>query len=158
MVFNSPDAYNSIFSHKANVKRAKFYDAWSRNADDVNALITSDVEIHARKRRLLNLALTEHSVKAASPFIAKHTDRWNALLVDSTDKNDDEWSSPRDITTWAKYLVFDILMDLCFGATMDTKEPGDNPFKKIPLAFDDFVTFNYPVSNSRDARAQSSTR
>jgi hypothetical protein len=45
------------------------------------------------------------------------------------------------------YLVFDILMDLCFGAAMDTKEPGENPLKKIPQAFDDFVTYNYPVSN-----------
>lgn len=146
VVFNSPDAYNSIFSHKANVKRSKFYDTWSRNADDVNALMTSDVEVHARKRRLLNLAFTDHSVKAASPFIAKHTDRWNLLLLDSSKEGDDVWSSPREMTSWTKYLVFDILMDLCFGAAMDTKEPGDNPLKKIPQAFDDFVSYNYPVS------------
>lgn len=44
------------------------------------------------------------------------------------------------------YLVFDILMDLCFGATMNTKEPGEDPLKKIPQAFEDFVTFNYGVS------------
>lgn len=146
VVFNSPDAYNSIFSHKANVKRSKFYDTWSRNADDINALMTSDMELHARKRRLLNLAFTDHSVKAAGPFMAKHIDRWNELLLGSDEKSDDGWSSPRDVTTWAKYLVFDVLMDLCFGATTNTKEPGENPLKKIPPAFDDFVIFNYPVS------------
>lgn len=146
VVFNSPDAYNSIFSHKANVKRSKFYDAWSRNADDINTLMTSDVDLHATKRRLLNLAFTDHSVKAAGPFIAKHTDRWNELLVESKDKGTDDWSSSRDMTTWAKYLVFDVLMDLCFGASMNTKEPGENPWKTIPLAFDDFVSYNYPVS------------
>jgi cytochrome P450 len=147
VVFNSPNAYNSIFSHKANVKRSKFYDTWSRNADDVNALMTSDVEVHAKKRRLLNLAFTERSVKAAGPFIAKHTDRWNELLLESKKRRDDGWSSPQEISTWTMYLVFDILMDLCFWAAMDTKEPGENPLKKIPQAFDDFVTYNYPVSN-----------
>lgn len=147
VVFNSPNAYNSIFSHKANVKRSNFYDVWSRNADDVNALMTSDVEIHARKRRLLNLAFTDRSVRAASPFITKHTDRWNELLLDSKEITKDGWSSPHNITTWSKYLVFDILMDLCFGTAMDTKEPGENPHKKIPMAIDDFVAFNYPVSS-----------
>lgn len=147
VVFNSPDAYNSIFSHKANVKRSKFYDVWSRNVDDINTLMTSDMDLHARKRRLLNLAFTDRSVKAAGPFMSMHTDRWDQLLLNSAGKTDKEWSHPRDMTTWAKYLVFDILMDLCFGATMNTKEPGDNPWKKIPMAFDDFVSFNYPVSN-----------
>ena len=147
VVFNSPDAYNSIFSYKANVKRSKFYDTWPRNTDDVNTLMTSDNEIHARKRRLLNLAFTDRSVKAASPFIAKHTDEWNELLLNSEENKDDGWSSPRDISPWAKYLVFDVLMDLCFGAVMDTKKPGDNPLKKIPMTFDEFVNYNYPVSN-----------
>lgn len=152
VVFNSPDAYNSIYSYKANVKRSKFYDTWSRNADDINALMTSDVEIHARKRRLLNLSFTDYSVKAAGPFMAKHTDRWNELLLDSKEKRDDGWSSPRDLSTWAMYLVFDVLMDLCFEAAIDTKEPRDSPLKKVPLAFDDFVTYNYPVSNKNDAK------
>lgn len=145
VVFNSPNAYNSIFSHKANVKRSKFYDLWSRNSDDINALMTSDMELHARKRRLLNLAFTDHSVKAASPFIAKHVDRWNELLLESKEKGNDTWSTSRDVTTWAKYLVFDVLMDLCFGAVMNTKEPGENTYKTIPHVFDEFVSFNYPV-------------
>jgi cytochrome P450 len=131
---------------KANVKRSKFYDTWSCDADDVNALMTSDVEVHARKRRLLNLAFTDHSAKAASSFIAKHIDRWNEPLLDSKGEEDEGWSSPREMTSWTRYLVFDILMDSCFGAAMDTKEPGDNPFRKIPQAFDDFASCNYPVS------------
>ncbi len=138
VVFNSPDAYNSIFSHKANVKRSKFYEAWSRNSDDINTLMTSDVELHAKKRRLLNLAFTNHSVKAAGPFMAKHIDRWNELLLDSEEKRDDGWSSPRDVTTWAKHLVFDVLMDLCFGAVTDTKEPEENPLKR----------FHWPLTTS----------
>ena len=144
VVFNSPDAYNSIFSYKANEKRTNFYDAWSRDEKDVNTLMTSDVEIHADKRHLLDLAFTDNFVKAAGPFMSTHIDRWNELMLESS-RDVDDWSSPRDISTWARYLVFDILMDLYFGATMNTKEPGENPLKKVPLAFDDFVTFYYPI-------------
>jgi cytochrome P450 len=110
--------------------------------------MTSDKDIHARKRRLLNLAFTERSLKAAVPFLAKHIDRWNDLLL-SADKEprSNEWSDVRDMKIWADYLVFDILGDLCFGAGFETKEPGNNDFKKIPAAFDTFVTFNYSVSH-----------
>lgn len=129
------------------MKRSKFYDAWSRNADDVNVLMTTDMEVHARKRRLLNLAFTDRSVKAASPFIAKHVDRWDEILLDSRKGGNDGWSSAREMTSLTKYLVFDILMDLCFGAVMDTKEPGENAFRKVPQTFDDFVSYNYPVGH-----------
>ena len=105
------------------------------------------------QRRLLNLAFTDHSVKAAGPFIAKNTDRWNELLLDSKEDRDDGWSFHRDISTWSMYLVFDVLMDLCFGAATGTKEPGENPLKKVPLAFDDFVIYNYPVSKMSYATA-----
>jgi cytochrome P450 len=146
VVFNSPDAYNSIFSYKANVKRGKFYDVWSRNVDDINTLFTSDVQLHAKKRRLLNLAFTDRSVKATGDFIAKHTDRWNELLLGPQDTEGDGWSSPTDVSMSSMYLVFDVLMDLCFGASMNTKEPGENPMKKVPLAFDDFAIYNNPVN------------
>ncbi|CAI6339907.1 unnamed protein product [Periconia digitata] len=148
VLFNSPSAYNSIFSHKANVKRSKFYDAWSRNAEDVNTLQTSSVEIHARRRRLLNLVFTDHSIKAASAFIVGHVDRCHDILVNSKGNENGDWSQPQDISPVFMYLVFDIMMDLSFGATMNTKEPGENPFKKVPLAFDSFVTFNNPIAKS----------
>jgi len=146
VVFNSPNAYNTIYNYKANVKRSKFYDAWSRDVDDINTLMTSDMELHARKRRLLNLAFTDRSVKASGPFMAKHIDRWNELLISGQDnKEHDNWSESHDISTRANYLVFDLLGDLCFGADFQTKEPGENKTKDIPDAFDVFLKFNYPV-------------
>ncbi|KAF2464532.1 benzoate 4-monooxygenase cytochrome P450 [Lindgomyces ingoldianus] len=152
VLFNSPTAYNAIYSFKSNVKRSSFYDAWGRNVDDVNVLMTSDTQLHARKRRLLSLAFTDHSVKASSPgtkFMAKHIDRWNKLLGgELNDQMEEGWSAPRDIATWANYLVFDLLGDLCFGADFKTKEPGENNLKKIVDAFDTFVTFNYPITKS----------
>lgn len=98
VVFNTPDAYNDIYSYKANVKRSRFYDTWSRNSDDVSALTTSDMGLHARKRRLLNLAFTDQSVKASGPLMARHIDRWNELLPgEKADRDEDGWSEPRDM-------------------------------------------------------------
>ncbi|KAF2741963.1 cytochrome P450 monooxygenase-like protein [Sporormia fimetaria CBS 119925] len=149
VLFNSAEAYNNIYSSRSNVKRSKFYDAWSRNEDDINILMTSSKEIHARKRRLMNSAFSEKSVTASGAFIAKHVDRWNELLLhEGATKESGQWSPARDIATWANHLVFDILGDLCFGADFRTKEPGPNKLKKIPDAFDIFVTFTYPITKT----------
>jgi cytochrome P450 len=84
--------------------------------------MTSDMKLHAKKRRMLNLAFTDQSVKASGQFMARHIDRWNELLVSTQDSNGrDEWSESHDISTWANYLVFDILGDLCFGADSTRK-------------------------------------
>jgi cytochrome P450 len=146
VLFDSPDAYNTIYSNKSNVKRTNFYDAWSRNKDDVNTLGTSDQELHAKRRRLLNIALSDRCVKAAVPFISRHIDRWHELLLGEGKEDSHDWSEYRDMKTWSDYLVFDVLGDLCFGADLRTKEPGENEFKKIPQAFDTFFVFNYAVS------------
>ena len=142
-MFNSPEVYNQIFSYKNNVKRSSFYDAWSRNVDDINTLMTSNSTTNARKRKLLNLAFTDNSIKVAASFTISHIDRWHGLLKEQ--KAEDGWSKIRDISHEANYLLFDILGDLCFGADFRTKEPGENKYKKIPEAFDKFVRFNYLV-------------
>lgn len=93
VVFDTPSAYNTIYSFKSNVKRSQFYDAWSRNTDDINTLMTSDMTLHTRKRPLLGLASTDHSVKASGPFMAAHIDRWHELILDEKNENDPEgWS------------------------------------------------------------------
>jgi hypothetical protein len=119
---------------------------------DLHVLGTTDVALHARKRRLLNLAFTDQLVKASGLFMARHIDRWHELLLggeeEATDHERDTegWSPTRDITPWSSWLTFDILGDLAFGAEFETKEPGENRLKMIPHAFDTYVKFNYPVS------------
>ncbi|KAF2691172.1 cytochrome P450 [Lentithecium fluviatile CBS 122367] len=80
LLFNTPEAWNSLFDIKANVRKPGFYDAWLRNNNDLNTLNCTDVALHAKKRRLLNLAFTERSLRVWEPFVTKHTDRWNQLL------------------------------------------------------------------------------
>ena len=40
---------------------------------------------------------------------------------------------------WSDYLVFDILCGLCFGRSLNIKEPGENPFKGIPKAIHSYM-------------------
>ena len=117
-----------------------------------------DPILHAKRRRLLNLAFTEQSLKRASPIIAKHVDRWTQLLhsgsymkmhgdVGEYEDIGDGWSQPADMAVAVEYLVFDILGELCFEESFNTKEPDDNILKKVPGQLMNQVTFGYKVSN-----------
>ncbi|KAF1963425.1 cytochrome P450 [Byssothecium circinans] len=113
VLFRSPRAYNDVHGIRANVTRSDFYKAWQRNPRDIHTVCATDPKQHATKRKLLNLVFTEQSLKAASPLVVSHIDRWIRLL--SRDTEDDGWSPPRNMSTCVDQLVFDILGDLCFG-------------------------------------------
>ncbi|KAF2795475.1 benzoate 4-monooxygenase cytochrome P450 [Melanomma pulvis-pyrius CBS 109.77] len=147
VLFNTPRAHADIYAARANTTRSGFYRAWKRGKDDVNTINSIDPLIHARKRKTLNLAFTEQSLKAAGPLMAVHVDRWIELLT--SDANESEiWSTPRDMATWIDALVFDILGDLCFGESFDTKEPGENKLKKLPHLIMKQVSIGYMLSKS----------
>jgi cytochrome P450 len=140
VLFNTPKAYRDIYNHRANVKKDRSYDAWRRHEGDVNTLNVTDVAIHARKRKILNTVFTDSSIRSAATFIIKHIDRWNELTVTGHD-----WSEPIDFTKWSDSLIFDILGDLCFGKSFETKEPGENPFKVIPEVIISYMKLWNPV-------------
>ena len=146
VVFQSAQAFRDIYGTKSNVQRSKNYEFWQRNKMDVNTLNTSDIALHHKKRRILNLVLNEKSVRAAGLFIQKHVDRWDELLPDG---NGNDWSQSKNLAEWSNYLVFDILCDLCFGRSLNIKEPGENPFKGIPKGIHSYMKLTYPVRSYR---------
>jgi cytochrome P450 len=128
------------------VRKSEFYKAWERNADDESTLSATDVALHAKKRKLLNLAFTDASLRASGGFMSRHIDRWNELLPG--EKSDETgWSEGRDMATWCDYLLFDLLGDLCFGTDFETKEPGENRLKGIPHAIAGYMKAFYPVGS-----------
>jgi cytochrome P450 len=141
---NSPSAFRAIHGAKANVKKSKFYEVWPRNSQDHNTLNTVDKERHAQKRRVLNLAFSEKSLRSAEAFVLQHLDRWCELLLHDT--KDGIWTEPKNMAILAHQLVFDIMGDLCFGKSFDIKEPGPNPFRDIPHDFGEYLKFMYMVS------------
>lgn len=111
-----------------------------------NTILTIDPQVHARKRKILNQAFTEKSAKHAARFVVEHTERWIDLLVDNTeDPSADGWTTPRNMSDWNDWLVFDILGDLCFGRSFEIKEPKPNPFREIPKLVMQHVQLFYPV-------------
>ena len=144
VLFCDPQAHTDIYSYKSNVQRSKFYTAFQRDDRDKTTLNTVDIAEHAFKRKLINLAFTEKSVRAAADFVIQHTDRWNQLLVDGKDES--KWSDAIDISEKIDALVFDIMGDLCFGASFDIKEPGENPWKDVPHNIVDYMKLYYSAS------------
>ncbi|MCJ1465300.1 hypothetical protein MMC07_003917 [Pseudocyphellaria aurata] len=142
LMINSPTGHNAIYSHKANVTKGTFYKVWPRKANEMNTWNCVDNAKHANKRRVLNHVFSEKAVRSAETYIINHVNRWCELLGENTEN---EWSKPRDMTQWANYLVFDILGDLCFGKSMETKEPGENELKAVPHFIATAVSLFYSV-------------
>ncbi|KAH8678562.1 benzoate 4-monooxygenase cytochrome P450 [Tricladium varicosporioides] len=147
VIFFDPTSYNEIYSNSANVQRSRFYTALQRSHHERNTLTTVDTQLHAQKRKLLNLSFTEKSLRAASGFMITHIDRWIELIAEEC-KNSTEWTAPKDFAERAKFLVFDIMGDLCFGSSPNIKEPGENPFKSMPHNIATYLKFWYPITRS----------
>jgi hypothetical protein len=148
VLFLAPQAYTDIYGTKANVGRAKSYKAW-QTSTEANTALTIDPQSHGRKRKILNQAFTEKSVKHAANFIVEHAERWIDLLSDTADAEEtDGWTNSRNMSDWNDWLVFDILGDLCFGRSFDVKEPKPNPLRKIPHLVIQHVQLFYPVSST----------
>lgn len=142
-MMNSPTAHGSIYNAKANVTKGMFYKVWPRKAAHVNTWNCTDNARHVAKRRVLNHVFSENAVRSAEAFVIHHVNRWCELLGENTEK---EWSEPRNMAHWATYLVFDIFGDLCFGESMEIKEPGENELKNVPYFMSSFTKIFYCVS------------
>ncbi|KUJ12540.1 benzoate 4-monooxygenase cytochrome P450 [Mollisia scopiformis] len=146
IMVNSPTGYQSIYGTKANVKKGKFYEVFPRNKHSRNTLNTVDRVIHAHKRRVLNAVFSETALRSAETFIISHVDRWVELLVE--DNEPEVWTEPKDISPLINWLFFDILGDLCFGRSFESKEKQENPLKSIPHTTTMFFKGVYPFTKS----------
>jgi cytochrome P450 len=95
---------------------------WNRTSDAQNTWNTTSIEVHARKRRVLNCAFSDAALCGPEPFIHSNVDRWLDLL-DQHKHDDQTWTDTIDFADQVTFLVFEILGDLCFGKCFDMKEP-----------------------------------
>jgi cytochrome P450 len=147
LMINSPSGHASVYSTKPNVKKGKFYKVFPRNAGSVNTLTIVDRHLHARKRKVLNAVFSDSAVRSSETFVIKHIDRWCNLLTANLKPG--EWTEPKNTVQLVEFLVFDILGDLAFGRSFESKEPGPNPLQSIPHSIVSYLKFIYPVSNQK---------
>jgi hypothetical protein len=107
------------------VTRAKSYEAWDNNTGEPNTALATDPALYARKRKILNQALTNKALKNSTIFMAQHIETWLDLLVAGDDVDKEHgWTKTRNMSKWTSWVVFDILGNLCFGRSFEIKEPG----------------------------------
>ncbi|KAL4779780.1 cytochrome P450 [Aspergillus varians] len=147
LLFKTPQAYRDILGSNANVKRSEFYDMLTRNKLDTSVISGTDPTLHAQKKRVLNTVFSDRSIRSMEPILIEHVTRWCGLLVDS-DSDGDNWSAPRKMSQVCDYLVVDILCDLCFGRSVNTKEAGENEYRKIPHVIHLFLRVIHPLGHS----------
>lgn len=140
---NSPSGHAIIHNAKPNVKKGKFYEIFPRNREAINTLSAVDKVVHAKKRRVLDSAFSENALRSAETFIIKNVDRWCELLVENQEPG--EWTEPKNATNLVSFLVFDILGDLAFGRSFESKESGENPLRTIPENIASSLKILYPV-------------
>ncbi|PSN60393.1 benzoate 4-monooxygenase cytochrome-like protein P450 [Corynespora cassiicola Philippines] len=148
VLFNTPSAHTDIYGVRANTTRSSFYISWKRNEEDVHTINSTDPVVHAKKRKLLNLVFTEQSLRAFDPFIISHVDRWVELNTMPAENGDGRWSKEINMAHSIDYLLFDILGDLCFGESLNIKEPGENKLRKLPHLIARYIATGYKVSKS----------
>jgi cytochrome P450 len=142
VVITTPEALRTIYGSRANVQKASSYKVWPKKAESPNTFSCVDKMKHARRRRILNAAISDQAIKSAQKYIIGHTDRWCELL--SSGKCD--WSEPRNMSTWADSLQFDIMAELCYGKSFATKEPGENNLRTIPRDIAEFMWLMFRVN------------
>ena len=142
VVFQFAQAFRDIQGMKSNAQKSECARVWQRNESTIMTFTTTDLVLHRKKRRVLNPAFSEKSIRAAEVFIQMHVDRWHELIPDGDTK---DWSQRKNMAEWIDYLVFHILCDLCFGRSLNIKDPGENPFRGIPKAIHTHLTFSYQV-------------
>ena len=139
---NTPTGYQKIFGAHGNVKKGDSYKMWRKTVDFVNLWNATSIPVHARKRRVLNYALSETALKGAETFLHGNVDRWLEILGGDTKTGN--WSEGINMADQVTYLVFDILGDLSFGQSFGMIEL-DSKLKHIPELMVGYLALVNPV-------------
>jgi hypothetical protein len=132
--FNSAAALKTIYSHRANVRKARFYDAFAYPI--ANTHNTRDREVHARKRRVLAHGFSDSAIKEMERYVLANVrtfcdgigDSAGGMNGPSPQVDSKGWGTAQNMTDWCNYLAMDILGDLCFGKAFKMLEMPDNRY------------------------------
>ena len=135
MIINTTSALKDIYggSRNGNLQKAPHY-KYLHQGQACSSSSAIDKDIHARKRRVVAHAFSDHALKALEAFMLVNVDVWCKLLAQQSDEKA-TWAEPVDMARSANYLTFDVLGDLAFGKSFGLlQSPANRWLPEIMLA------------------------
>jgi cytochrome P450 len=143
--FSEPAALRSIYqSSRANnpLRKAPFYET----LDAPSGAYSTHTEIsrrkHAFRRRVLEGAFSDSSMRSLEPFVIDNVNTLLSLLSDGKDSGTG-WSKPKNMSDLATWFAYDVMGDLVFGERFHCLTSPDHRF--VPRLLMTSSAFIYPV-------------
>lgn len=142
--FNTIRAVKEIYGNRhGNVRKAPWYTVIEASAGGPVSLHAEiDRTIHASRRRIMEPAFTDKSLRASEDLIVKNVETFAELVAQSI-KRDGDWSEAFNLSQWSTYLNYDIMGNLVFGRRFDAMTSQTNRF--IPKLIMNSTAFIYTV-------------
>ncbi|RGP77130.1 hypothetical protein FLONG3_4645 [Fusarium longipes] len=101
-------AWNDVAGPKDSEKAQEFA---IQPVNGVRSMLTTDVENHARMRRLFSPAFSERALKQQQPLFKKYAD----LLSYKVSEVGKDGANPIEMCRLFNFATFDVMAELCFG-------------------------------------------
>lgn len=145
--FASPAALRTIYqsSRLQNpLRKSDYY----KTVDAPAGAYSSHTEIsrkkHAFRRRVLDHAFSEASMRSAEEFVLQNIATFCRVLS-AKNVSSDEWSEPRDMSKECTYFAYDVMGDLVFGKRFDAMTNAEHRY--VPELITSSSWFLYWVSH-----------
>jgi cytochrome P450 len=146
--FNTIEAVREIYGNRhGNVRKAPWYTVIEASSGGpVSLHAETDRNIHASRRKVMEPAFTDKSIRASEALLVKNVQTF-ADLVAGGKKSDGSWSEAFNMSQWSTYLNYDIMGDLVFGRRFDAMTSETNRFvPKLLLNSSAFINTVRPCS------------
>ncbi|KAL2838596.1 putative cytochrome P450 [Aspergillus pseudodeflectus] len=137
LIINSEPGLKTIYSHGANVHKAKGYEKVTQVPGVHASLCTLDNARHKKLRRLLNLGLSDTNIRAMDGKLRNVASLFASALGEKEDRFDmsrrhvgdgDEWTVAKNMTHWCDFFTFDVMSELTFGQSYNLLGSSENHY------------------------------
>lgn len=157
---------HQIYGSRAiNVRKSKFYETLDAGPGGATTHTEIDKERHAARRRILNHAFSEAALRETESFVIDNVSKFIKLIgpdggvttseakppfkdpeksKGSDSKNDESWSTPRNMSDWFNWMAYDIMGNLVFGKSYNCLESEEH--REMPRLITEGTKFGYWVS------------
>ncbi len=127
------EGLQKVYGFKANTQKSAYYRVFGNvfKGENVNTTIHND--LHSKKRKAISSALSDSALKDMEELVLRNIRKsvqYLGRFEASSDVSPDnqEWSTPKNISEWAQYLTFDVMGDVCFSRSFRMLDDSDNRY------------------------------